>query len=237
MKSSTRHLVSYTVYLTETARSYHSLVEQHIASVESLRRNNQSIPVCLTVCGNKLRTRDQCHLQSLRVRVRYIGSYEERLKRSGFGVLAKVFAENPNSPKWISLPEILNVRFDRVLCIDNDVFFIRDVEEIFGALENDDVCAREEPWTKRSPLGYDPTYVDESAMRRLQRSEKLYRIVPFNTGVLLMKRQVAEWFSTNMDLFLSYLVRFTLWMAKHRPARDDQAFVAIDSRIVNRGSP
>ena len=227
MKSARRNLVYYTLYLTDTARSYHSLVEQHLASVESLRKNNRSVPVCLTICGNELRKRDQRHLNNLGVRVRYLGSYEERLKRSGFEFLAKVFAENPNSPRWVTLPGILNFRFDRVLCIDNDVFFIRDVEEIFAALESSDVCAREEPWTKPSPLGYDPGYLDAIVMRRLQRSEKLYQIIPFNTGVLLMKRPVAEWFCANLHLYLIYLIRFTIWMAKRRPSPDDQAFVVI----------
>jgi hypothetical protein len=228
MKSSRRHLVYYTLYLTKTARSYRPLIEQHMASVESLRRDNQSIPVCLTVCGSKLRPKDQRHLKNLRVRVRYLGSYEERLTHYRLGSwVADVFAENPNSLKWVSLREIIKLRFDSVLYVDNDTFFSRDVEELFAALADADICAREEPLTKRSYLGYDSSYLDESAMRSLLRSEKLNSIIPFNTGVVLMKRQVAEWLSLNLNLFLSYLVRFTISMARHRPARDDEAFVEI----------
>jgi hypothetical protein len=146
-------------------------------------------------------------------------------------MLAKVFAANPNSPKWISLPGILTRRFDRVLCVDNDVFFIRDVAEIFAALGKSDICAREEPWTKRSLLGYDPSYLDESALGRLQRSENLNRIVPINTGVLLMNRRAAEWLSMNLHLYLSYLVRFTIWMAKQRGSRGDYNFVKIARQL------
>lgn len=228
MKSKARHLVYYALYFADNARSHQFLLEQHLASVESLRRSNRSIPVCVAVCGKKLRSKDRRHLESLRVRVRYLGSYEQRFKRNRPGSwVADVFAANPNSTKWISLPEIVKLRFDNLLYVDNDTFFIGDVEELFGSLGgNADVCAREEPLTKRSYLGYDSSYIDESAMRSLLRLEKLNPIAPFNTGVVLMRRKVAERLSRNLDVFLSYLARFTLGMAECRPSRSEQPFVS-----------
>jgi hypothetical protein len=225
VKSDESHLVYYTIHFGNTGHTYESILDQHIKSVESLRKNNQSIPICVAVWERRLRRVDQQRLESLDVKVRHLGSYAKRLRQWLPGAWADLFNQFPNGQKWISLSDLLDARFDRILYLDNDTFFLRDVEELFERFPVADLCAREEPNTRRSPLGYHPTYIDEAVLSHLLRSEKSNRIVPFNTGVVLMRRQVAEWLSQNLNLFFSYAMRFTMWLTRQPSSTADESFL------------
>ena len=231
VNSRSSHLVSYTIYFAKTGPGYQYILDRHIRSVESLRRNNRSIPVYLGVWGGKLRTRDQHYLEKLRVEIRHLGSYEKHLRRNLPSKWATVFAQYPLGQKWLSLDQILTKRFDRVLHIDNDTFILCDIEELFEKFQQADFCAREEPTTKRRHIAYDPTYIDESIISSLQHSEKVNRIIPFNTGVVLMKREVTEWLSRNLDLYLCYLMRFTIWLVKQTGTIADEPFLCAARRL------
>ena len=225
MKSRPSHLVFYAANLPENISEYDLILDQHTKSVASLRNYNASIPVCLAVCGRRLRRRDRDRLERLGVKTRYLGRYTKRLQQSLPAHWRDAFAQLPTWQKWLGLEDILSLQFDRVLYLDNDTFFLDNVENLFQRFYAADLYAREEPGTKRSHLGYDQTYIDESVVCNLFRSEKLRSLIPFNIGVMLMKRPVVEWFSQNLDVFFSYLIRFTTSLAQNRRAISDEPFV------------
>jgi hypothetical protein len=225
------NLVYYTIQVSEITTSNELIVDQHIQSVESLRKNNRSIPIRLAVWGGKLRTNHRRHLENLDVHISYLGDYKRRLQRYAPASWATIIGQHQGAARWLALSELLTPRFDRVLYLDNDTFVLRDIEEVFARFPRGDVCAREEPSTGRSLIPYDSSYIDESAIRALQRSEKISAIIPFNTGVVLLNSRVAQWLSRNLDLFLRYFVRFTISLAARRPNRSDESFVVAARRL------
>jgi hypothetical protein len=145
---------------------------------------------------------------------------------------ARAFTRFPSAQRWLSLDDILTARFDRILYLDNDTFILGDIERLFRRFQGADLYAREEPTTRRSHIGYDSTYIDESIIRGLQRAEKVNPILPFNIGVVLMKRQVAQWLAQNVDLVFRYLMRFTSWLIKNSDVPDNEPF-AIAAKELN----
>jgi lipopolysaccharide biosynthesis glycosyltransferase len=104
-----------------------------------------------------------------------------------------VYALNPSAGRWLlGLDRILAARsFEEVLYVDNDTYFLDDIERLFAGCLLGDIFAREEPLNRESHLGHDPRYIDELAVRDLVRSEEINPVIPFNMGVVLMKREVA----------------------------------------------
>jgi hypothetical protein len=78
-----------------------------------------------------------------------------------------------------------------------------------------DVFAREETWTRKWLNGYDPTHIDETALQKIAKTEKLRKLLPINTGVVLLKTKAVIYLAENQKLMIRYLQRLIIWMCEN----------------------
>ncbi|MBV9197289.1 MAG: hypothetical protein JO168_24400 [Solirubrobacterales bacterium] len=92
----------------------------------------------------------------------------------------RALAKTPSLHKLISRRRLSSSRAGRFLYVDCDTYFLGDVA---GLLERVGCqwFAREEPGSSRSHYGYDPGYVDESALAEIACAEGLVAIPAYNT--------------------------------------------------------
>jgi hypothetical protein len=217
MGSSPTNLVLYSLALPgDVDRS--DLLVQLTASVRSLRQHNQSVTVVLCAYGDLPRAL-RCELHQLGVHVHPRGSYAAALADLlplGWRALARY----PLLHKFLNFRSVPWSRVQRVLVLDCDTLFFADVERLFSGYLDAHVVAREEPSCRRSHYGYDPTYVDESTLDALGRSQGARVPPPFNLGAVLFDARAASWLGQHEAVFVRYAWRFLLGMAlrAHDPA-------------------
>lgn len=158
---------------------------QLVDSVASLRRHNASIPVGVLVFG-PLPEAIRARIEALDARVIAAGSYEDHLATVCPRSMAEALALFPLLHKWTGLRHIAAEPASRVLYVDSDTVFLADVERLFEQCAEHDVYAREEPFSRASPLGYRPEHVDEDVLASIARRADSRPIAPFNCGVVLM---------------------------------------------------
>jgi hypothetical protein len=172
---------------------------QWIQSIRSLRRYNPTIPVVLflyTGASAALLTQ----ADRSRVNVRYLGDYSEYLQR--MHVRGSVLALYPTFHKFLPLGDGPLDAACQVLYLDCDTFFFDDVEALFHTYAGHDWNAREEPLSRRSHYGYNPSHIDESTLESIARRERLQLISPFNSGVCLLNNHVKIGFDRIRISFL-----------------------------------
>ncbi|HEY4839561.1 MAG TPA: hypothetical protein VIH72_13185 [Candidatus Acidoferrales bacterium] len=188
------------------------LLAQIAASVKSLRTHNRSVPVHAFVYGDEPELAGI--LAPYDVTIHDQGSYEDRLDRS-LHHGAEVFSRYPVLHKLLNFEEISALAPSQVLLLDCDTMFFADVNVLFERYSKADCYAREEPFCKRSVLGYDPHDVDEELLAVIASSEAISAPPPFNLGVTLLNNQL--WRRMPPDsLLLYYVWRFAVWMALNR---------------------
>jgi hypothetical protein len=213
MPKKPKPLVYYSMVLTE--QSYDTVVDRFLFSVRSLRRYNSSVPVRLVITGRGLNAQDRKRMSELAVTVIRTRPYVQEIGEYLPAGWAKAMALFPLVHKWLNLQYVVDEEFDQLLYLDNDTYFLHDVVELTENSTTADVIAREEPYSKYSWIGPDPTYLDEEALLRLTRNEKVAYVPPFNCGVVLFKRPAALWLAENLDAFMDYMLRFSIWMCKN----------------------
>ena len=160
---------------------------QWIQSIRSLRRYNPTIPVFLFLyTGASPALLNQADRS--RVNVRYLGDYRECLQR--MHVRGSVLALYPTFHKFFPLGEGPLDAASQLLYLDCDTFFFDDAEALFHTYRGQDWNAREEPLSRRSHYGYNPSHIDESSLESIARRERLQLISPFNSGVCLLNNPV-----------------------------------------------
>jgi len=88
----------------------------------------------------------------------------------------------------------------------------------FGAHQ---VYAREEPRSRRSPEGYDASYLDEDVLARLTSHEGLAILPPINLGVVLLNHGSWREIRDRLGSMFDYLWRFSNWLARNPSLTDD----------------
>lgn len=189
------------------------LVWQFEASVASLRSHNRDIAVALFHYGAlppELASVCRVH----RVMVQDQGPYSDRLAALcpvGWPALARY----PLLHKFLNFRELVAVGATQILYCDCDTIFIRDVAALFDRYAEPDLVAREEVHTSRSRYGADRSFVDESLLALLARSEGTSPIAPFNLGVVLFNNGIWRRLAPLEAAFVDYAWRFVTWMSQH----------------------
>jgi len=184
---------------------------QWIASIRSLRRHNPHVPVRLSVFGSPApetlaEARRQC------VEVMFNGRYDAHLEAAAPG-RGGLLATNPTLHKIASMAG-LPAGPGQVLYLDCDTFCFGDVAALFDHYAGVHFQAREEPGSRRSPNGYDPSYVDEAALEALARGLGLAFVPPYNTGVMMLNGGLWTRLAELFGEFLDFVWRLS-------PRRDD----------------
>jgi hypothetical protein len=154
-------------------------------------------------------------LRHLSVNVRDLGDYADYLirKRPEGGEL---FALDPKLHRWLVLDEPELKACARLLYIDSDTIFLAPPAEIFDRYCEAQFYAREEPFCRRSASGYDPSILDEDLLTKLQSREGLNLVPPFNTGVCLFSRTMADAITSILPYYFDNLHRFLSWLHLHQ---------------------
>ncbi len=216
-----RRLVYYSLALPRDHERA-DLLWQLEASVRSLRGGNSSIPVILFLYGELPLDRRRS-LERLGVHVWPSGSYEQKLASlapRGWQALAQY----PLLHKFLNFPAIDTLDPLQVLFLDCDTIFAGDVEELFERYAEADCCAREEPTCARSHYGYDPGYVDESALAAIAASQGVRVPPPFNLGIVLWNQAAWRRVPALDALFVRYVWRFLVGLVMQGPTHRSAAY-------------
>ncbi|MCA9664357.1 MAG: hypothetical protein KC503_02180, partial [Myxococcales bacterium] len=166
------------------------------ASRESLRRHAPALPVTILCFGD-------IDLGDLEAEVERRGSYEHSLDEH-----AATLGGYPVLHKWIGLAQIAAAPHEQLLYLDNDTYICADLDPLFTAHAEHDFYAREEPFTMRSPHGYDPEYVDELALASLAYGQGCKAIPPYNLGVVLLNNGLCGRLGAVLPDLLAFAARF-----------------------------
>jgi FkbM family methyltransferase len=227
------YAVSYSLLLR--GGNYDAQVARHLVSVRSLRKASPQIPVHVHVFSQRLTAGDQAQLERLDVTVRHCGSYRDALQEIAGDDVADLLRGYPAMAKWLALQWMPTAANARILSLDNDTYVLKDLAGLFETYGDARLCAREEPYSRASPLGCRTPYLDEDALDGLFRDEGFTPVPPFNTGVVMMDSAVVNRIAASLGTALQYLWRFNLWMCRHpieNDFKDVQAMRAADVSAV-----
>jgi hypothetical protein len=176
---------------------------QWTASIRSLRRHNPGIRVRLCIYGTPLPdTLAEARRQNVEIVLR--GDYRPMLEAAAPG-RGKVLAANPTLHKIATMADLPSGSggFGQILYLDCDTYCFNDIETLFDRYAWAHFHAREEPNSRRSPAGYDPSYIDEAALEALAQQQGLAFVPPYNTGVMMLNgglwTRLAELFGEFLD--------------------------------------
>lgn len=194
-------------------------------SLQSLRMLDRDMPVFVFLFGEPPPGFVDV-LRKLDAEVRHLGDHGAYIARTE-PERAELFALNPTIHRWLIQQEPELKACDRLLYIDSDTFFFAPPSRLFEQYRDADLYAREEPLCLRSIHGYNRTYLDEEAIAEMAASEGLRPVPPFNTGVCLFSREMADAISMIVPRYFDYLFRFLSWFHQHpvseAPTETDQA--------------
>ena len=182
---------------------------QLVRSLESVRFFHPDLPVFVYLFGEAppdfLRQLRQLHAE-----VRHLGDHRAYIARTEPD-RAALFALDPKIHRWLVLEEPELKACTRLLYIDSDTLFLAPPSKLFERYRDADLYAREEPFCRRSIHGYNPALVDEEGIAALRTSEGLGPVPPFNTGVCMLSRAMADAITAILPQYFEYLFRFLAW--------------------------
>jgi hypothetical protein len=206
---SARKLICYSV-TTPPDEPRPDLFQQLEISVRSVRAFNKTVPVRVfaygEIAGDVVR-----RLARLDVVVHQQGSYAERLA-SLLPSAYHALAQYPVLHKFFNFREIDALCPEQVLLLDCDTILSADVTRLFSRYSTADIYGREDVGCGRSPR-HDPRYLDETALARIAKAERIRAIPPFNCGVVLLNNRMWQRLPELDARLVSYAWRFLLWMA------------------------
>jgi len=192
--------------------------EQLIYSVKSLRIYNKSVAIHVFLYGEHLSSFTN-QLEEEAVSVHQMGGYVDAIRRIRPRAF-RALAAYPVMHKWLNFSELEPLAPSQILQTDCDTFFFDDVDVLFERYSEHQFYARDEPSSKASHYGYDPTYVDEDALFTLARREGGAGVNPYNIGVCVLNHDLWTEIAKRTDKFLSYVFRFAAGIASNPQTRD-----------------
>ena len=204
---------------------------QLVRSLKSLRILDRDIPVFVYLFGEPPPGFLEA-VGQLKAEVRQLGDHRAHLAQTEPD-RAELFALDPKLHRWLILEEPDLKASSRLLYIDSDTFFFAPPRMLFDRYRDADLYAREEPLCRRSVHGYNPSYLDEDAIAELGAREGLEPVPPFNTGVCLFTRDMADAISAIAPLYLDYLFRFLSWFNLH-PVPGQPGVNSVEQAVFDR---
>lgn len=201
------------IYYSLAFQGSQAAAVQLARSLESLRRHDPAIPVFIFLFGEAPAGLVE-GLRKLGAQVRHLGDYRDYIARTEPG-RAELFALDPRLHRWLILEEPELKACARLLYIDSDTYFFAPAIALFDRYRGADLYAREEPSCRRSILGYDRSVLDEEELDSIRALEGLGFVAPFNTGVCLFNRRMADSITRILPLYFDYLFRFMAWFHHH----------------------
>jgi len=192
--------------------------EQLFYSVRSLRVYNQNIPIHVFLYGEHL-SDFTAQLEDHAVTVHQMGSYVDAIRRIRPRAF-RTLASYPVLHKWLNLSELERLAPSQILQTDCDTIFFDDVGVLFERYSERQFYAREEPSSKASHYGYDPTYLDEDALFALAGRAGAAAVNPYNIGVSLLNHNLWTEIAKRSDRFLSYVFQFLVGIAGNPQTRE-----------------
>lgn len=185
--------------------------EQLLYSVKSLRLYNKSVSIHVFLYGEYLSDFIN-ELEAQAVSVHQMGSYLDTIRRLHPRPV-RTLATYPVLHKWLNFAELERLGPSQILQADCDTFFFDDVDTLFARYSECHFYAREEPSSKASPYGYDPTYLDEDALALLAQTEGAAWVNPYNIGVCVLNHGLWSEIAKRAEQWLSYVFRFAKGIA------------------------
>jgi hypothetical protein len=187
---------------------------QWFQSVRSLRAHDPRIELHL-VAYNGVSDAIRRDAERWCVTVHYAGNYRDRLRELA-PCHADALALYPALHKILSLRHLPASPDTQVVYLDCDTFIFRSLTELCQRYGQRHFHAREEPWSRRSHYGYQPSYFDEDRLAESCRRERLAFIPPYNTGVFILNHGAASALAASAGLFLHWGWRLLLGIAADR---------------------
>ncbi|MES2001881.1 MAG: hypothetical protein V4444_06180 [Pseudomonadota bacterium] len=200
-------------------------------SLQSLRALDRDLPVFVYLFGEPPPDFLEM-LGRLKAEVRPLGDHRAYLARTE-PERAELFALDPKLHRWLILEEPDLKACSRLLYIDSDTFFFAPPRKLFERYRDADLYAREEPLCRRSIYGYNRSYLDEEALTELGAGEGIVPVPPFNTGVCLFTREMADAITTIVPRYLDYLFRFLSWFNVH-PVAGQSNVNSVEQAVFDR---
>jgi hypothetical protein len=206
---------------------------QWIQSIRSLRRYNLSIPVYLFLYnGASAELLEEASRRS--VCIHYLGDYSAYLEH--LHVRGSILALFPTFHKFLSLVHSPLQNAAQIVYLDCDTFFFDDIERMMDRNASCDLCAREEPRSRRSHYGYDESHIDEALLSEIAQREGLRPILPFNSGVCILNNGIWHALESirllNLDLAWRLLTGCELG-AKNPYSRDQKIRSSVLSELTS----
>jgi len=221
----TGRLVSYSLSVPDSGVSA-GIMRQLEISWTTLRRFNRHQPVVLFMHGQVPEPVARLS-RSLDIMVDEGPAYQDRLAVS-CPVGAEALATYPTLHKFLNFAQIAGSGARQVLCCDCDTIFAGDVDDLFERYATAaDVVGREEMRSRRSPHGYDPSFIDEDAVAALGVATASTPLPPFNLGAVLLNDLDWSTVAAAQEQFIDLAWRFVTWMAVH-PVVAGSEFVEFD---------
>jgi lipopolysaccharide biosynthesis glycosyltransferase len=187
---------------------------QWLQSIRSLRAHNKSVQVHLIHYNapSDLLLREAERQQ---VTIHRAGDYRDRLEEAlpGHG---RALTHYPHLHKLLSLQFLPVQSASQVLYLDCDTYFFRDVASLFSKYQKHHFYAREEPGSRRSPDGYEPSWsLNEETIAETCKKEGLNFIPPYNNGVFILNHDLQADLVRASREFLCYAWRLLLGISEN----------------------
>jgi hypothetical protein len=215
--------------LARTADSEYD--DQWIQSIRSLRAHNQRISVCLFVF-NGVSEAIWGEAERLQVTLLPLGDYRDWLQC--YHPHGWILAMYPHLHKYVVLGEAETTGLSQALFVDCDTLFFDDPELLFESPAPCHWCAREEPFSRLSPFGYDPSHINEELIEQIVSAEGLQWVSPFNTGVCLLNNGIWQ---TLWQLRVTYLdIVWRLLVGRHCWGSEAQEDCDIRTAVIREAT-
>lgn len=211
------------------------LLRQLLTSVQSLRQYGARMPVVIFTYNYEAQVIEPL-LAPYDVQVVPQGSYEARLAEvcpDGWPYLAQY----PLLHRFLNFGAIAAMQPRQALYLDCDTIFFDDVGRLFATYNDAHCYAREEPTCARSHYGYDPDYLDESALVALTSSLGISALPPFNLGVVLFNHGIWSALADLEPALITYAWRLLLGLATNPRDRRDASYGEIAPCSAMRQQP